>query len=417
MTQPLEPLSRPDQTVVIVGAGLAGVKVAETLREVGFPGRVVLVGEEPHPPYDRPPLSKAVLLTEGHEKEIGLSPDGGLEMLNVELRLGCAVTAIDRQARRVHLSNCEPLIYDRLVLATGSSLRMLGDLPAGRPGVHYLRCLDDALALRAALAGACRVVIVGAGVIGLEVAAAAAKSNRTVSVIDLASRVMSRAASTPISDFISARHRAHGVDIRLGVSVVSVSEDEGGLHLALSDGGDLAADVIVVGIGVTPNDRLARDCGLDVEDGGIVVDAHGMTSDPAIYAAGEVALHFNDLHGRHDRQETWAHALAHGEHVGRSLVNPEAGYAELSSYWSDQYDFSLNVVGAPTGDEDVVRGDPVSGKFLVFHLADGRVVGVSAVNDARNLRAAKGLIGTRVDPALLADAGQDLKALVAGRAA
>ena len=352
MTQALAPLSRPDQTVAIVGAGIAGVKTAETLREAGFPGRVVLVGEEPHPPYDRPPLSKAVLLNAGHEAEIGLSPDGGLEALNVELRLGCAATGIDRQGRRILLSNCDPIAYDRLVLATGSSLRVLPELPPSRAGVHYLRGLDDALALRGALAKAKRVAIIGAGVIGLEVAAAATKFGPAVTVVDVAPRVMSRAASAPIAEFVAGRHRAEGVDIRLGVGVASVAEGEGGFVLTLSDGQAVSADRVVVGIGVTPNDRLARDCGLAVEAGGVVVDEHGMSSDPAIYAAGEVALHFNNVHGRHDRQETWAHALAHGEHVGRALVDPQAGYAELGSYWSDQYDFSLNVVGAPTGDAD-----------------------------------------------------------------
>lgn len=417
MTPPLQPLAGADQALVIVGAGLAGVKVAETVREAGFPGRVVLVGEEPHPPYDRPPLSKAVLLTDGHEHEIGLAPDGALEALNVELRLGRAATQIDRAARLVRLSDGEAIAYDRLVLATGSSLRILDELPPGRPGVHYLRGLDDALALRAALARARRIAIVGAGVIGLEVAAAAAKADRTVTVIEAARRVMSRAASAPVSDFVSRRHQAAGVELRLGVTVAGVSEGGEGLDLRLSDGELLGADIVVVGVGVVPNDRLARECGLAVEAGGILVDAYGMTSDPAIYAAGEVALHYNNIHGRHDRQETWAHALAHGEHVGRSLVDPDLGYGALSSFWSDQYDLTLNVVGAPIGEEDVVRGDPETGRFLVFHLVEGRVAGVSAVNDARSLRAAKGLIGAAVDTHLLTDVGQDLRALAGGRAA
>jgi 3-phenylpropionate/trans-cinnamate dioxygenase ferredoxin reductase component len=417
MSSSLDPLTRPDQTLVVIGAGLAGLRTAEGAREAGFPGRIVLVGDESHPPYDRPPLSKAVLMTEGHEHEIALSPPDALEALKLDLRLGRAAVAIDRAARQVRLSDGEVVGYDRLVLATGSTMRTLEQLPPDRPGVCYLRGLDDALALRAALGRARRVAVIGAGVIGLEVAASAVAPQRSVTVIEAASRVMGRAASPAISAFVADRHRAAGVDLRLGVTVTAVAQAREAITLGLSDGASLEADLVVVGVGVSPNDRLARECGLEVQPGGIVVDAHGATSDPAIYAAGEVALHFNTLHGRHDRQETWAHASAHGEHVGRSLLKPEGGYCEVCSYWSDQYDFNLNVVGAPIGDEDVVRGDPASGRFLVFHLVEGRVAGVSAVGDTRGLRAARKLIGLAVEPSRLADAGEDLRALAGDRAA
>jgi NADPH-dependent 2,4-dienoyl-CoA reductase/sulfur reductase-like enzyme len=404
-----------DPTVVIVGAGLAGLRVAEGVRGAGFGGRVILVGEEAHAPYDRPPLSKAVLETEGHEANIALSPTEALEELNVELRLGRRVEAIDRAAREVVFPDGERLGYDQLVLATGSRVRPLDMLPPGAPGVHYLRGLDDALALRSGLTPGARVAIVGGGVIGMEVAATARQRGCEVTVIEAAGRPMARTASPPVSGYFEDRHRAEGVALRLGATVAAVEGGEGGaMRLRLSTGETLEADLVVVGVGVLPNVELAEAAGLEVRGGGIVVDAHGATADPAIFAAGEVATHFNALHGRHDRQETWNHAAVHGEHVGRALVAPGDAYGEAASYWSDQYDINLQIVGAPIGEIDVVRGDPATGKFLVFHLAGGRVAGVSAINSTRELRAARRLIGAPqpADPAALADRTVALTALV-----
>jgi NADPH-dependent 2,4-dienoyl-CoA reductase/sulfur reductase-like enzyme len=413
MTETLPPLASGD-TVVIVGAGLAGLRTAEGLREAGFAGRVVLVGDEPHAPYDRPPLSKLVLTNEGHEHQIGLLPEADLEALTLDVKLGRTVVAIDRAARAVSLSDGEAIAYDRLVLATGSTIRVLPGLEPERPGVHYLRTLDDALALRTALASAKRIAVIGAGVIGLEVAASAAKPDRLVTVIEAGDRVMSRAASPTVSDFITRRHLDAGVDLRLGTTVSEVAANGSEVVLTLSGGETLACDLVAVGVGVTPNDGLARAAGLEVRPGGILVDGYGASSDPAIYVAGEVALHFNGLHGRHDRQETWAHAAAHGLHVGRSLVGPDDDYREMASYWTDQYDFSLNVIGEPMGEQDAVRGDLEAGQFLVFHLVGGKVVGVSGINAARDLRTAKRLIGNGrvVDPEVLANTAIDLKTLV-----
>ncbi|HEX4197382.1 MAG TPA: FAD-dependent oxidoreductase [Caulobacteraceae bacterium] len=414
MAVSVEPLERADQSVVIVGAGLAGVRVAEGLRAAGFPGRIVLVGDEPHAPYDRPPLSKAVLQEEGQEHAIGLSPEGAMAALNVELKLGRAGVAIRRQARELELSDGERIGFDRLVLATGSSVRTLETLPLGAPGVHYMRGLDDALALRAALTGGARVAIVGGGVIGLEVAASARARGCAVTVIEAGDRAMARAASPTISAFMEDRHRREGVDLRLGLTVVGADIQRGApVRMRLSTGEVLEADVVVVGVGVTPNLDLIGGIGLEAGAGGVMVDGHGATSDPAIYAAGEVAVHFNQAYGRHDRQENWAHAAAHGEHVGRALAAPSEAYHQVTSYWTDQYDINLQVVGAPFGERDVVRGDLASGRFLVFHLASGRIEGVSAVNAVRELRAAKRLIGAPqpADLSALADPAANLAAL------
>jgi len=201
------------------------------------------------------------------------------------------------------------------------------------------------------------------------------------------------------------------VDIRLGVTVAAAEKTADGVQLQLSSGETVQAETVVVGVGVVTNVELAAAAGLDLRDGGVLVDGFGTTSDRRIYAAGEVATHFNARDGGHDRQDTWNHAAAHGEHVGRSMIAAGEPYAETPSYWSDQYDINLQIVGATLGEIDVVRGDPDDGRFLVFHLKDGRIAGVSAVNAVRDLRAARRLIGRRAKPDELADANADLTAI------
>jgi NADPH-dependent 2,4-dienoyl-CoA reductase/sulfur reductase-like enzyme len=406
-----EPLSREDQSVVIVGAGLAGVRAAEGLRQAGFAGRVVLLGEEVHEPYDRPPLSKAVLKAGGDAAGLALSPAGAMAALGVETRLGARAVSIDRAARTVELAGGERLGYDRLVLATGSRPRVLVALPRDAPGVFYLRTLDDALALRGRLAPGARLAIVGGGVIGLEAAASARALGCEVTLVEAEGRIMARSASPAVASFLEARHRAEGVEIRLSTRVAT-DEPSAAWRLGLSDGTTVEARAVLVGVGVVPNLELARDSGLEIAPEGIVVDAFGATSDPRIFAAGEVAFHVNALSGARERQETWAHASAHGEHVGLALVGAQAPYAQTPSYWTDQYDIAIQVAGAPMGETDVVRGDVAAGRFLVFHLAQGRIAGVTSVNAARELRAAKRLIGSRPsNPAALADTGQTLAAV------
>lgn len=398
--------------LVIVGAGLAGLRAAEGAREAGFSGAIVLIGEEARAPYDRPPLSKTVLLDGVGEAEIALAPDEALTQLSVDAKFGSRVVSIDRAARTVMLQSGESVRYDRLVLATGSRIRPMPALPPHMAGVHYLRTLDDALALRAAIASANRIAIVGGGVIGLEVAAAASVSNKSVTVIEMQSRVMARTSACVVSDYFEARHRQAGVDFRFGATITDAVASKGVLMLALSDGGALEADLAVVGIGVEPNSEIARDAGLVLERGSIIVDAFGRTSDEAIYAAGEVTLHYNAFYGRHDRQETWAHAAAHGAHVGRSIVAEADEYAEVHSYWTDQFEINLMNYGAAEGDESIVRGDPASGKFLVFHITGGKIAGVTTINSQRELRAAKKLLGCESQSALLADPATPLAALV-----
>ena len=403
----------PSETVVIVGAGIAGVRAALTLRESGFAGRVRLLSDEIHTPYDRPPLSKGVLVDPEGEKRISLDPQQQLAAGGIELLTSARCIAIDRAARTLRLETGEEIAYDRLVLAMGSSVRTIESLPRGAPGVHYLRTLDDALALRAAVGVPSRIAVVGAGVIGLEVAASLGGKGHRVTVIDPAERVMGRSASPVLSSFLERRHRAENIDLRLMTAIVSVTRADGAIGLSLSDGGQLWVDAVIVGVGVLPNIALGQDCGLETRPGGIVTDARGQTSDPAIYAAGEVAFHLNIGLGRHDRQETWAHAATHGEHVAHAIMGRDDGYKEPASYWTDQYDINIQVIGNPLGEQDIVRGDLDAGSGLVFHLRAGRIAGVSAINAVREMRTARKMLGIAPeDPAVLADPAIDLKTMV-----
>lgn len=400
------------ETIIIVGAGISGVRAALTLRDSGFEGKITLLSEEAHPPYDRPPLSKGVLTDPEGEKRIALDPNSELAAKGIDLIAPARCAEIDRAARVVRLGSGASLRYDRLILATGSSVRTIAALPPGAPGIHYLRTLDDALALRAASGQPRRIAVVGAGVIGLEVAASLTAKGHHVTVVDPASRVMARSTSPVLSEFLRRRHTAEGVDLRLERSVVAVARDADRLLLTLTDGSELPVDLVVVGVGVVPNAALGEACGLETGPGGIMVDAQGRTTDEAIYAAGEVTFHMNAELGRHDRQETWAHAAAHGEHVARAIMGGDDGYRERASYWTDQYDIAVQVVGDPIGDEDVVRGDLDQGGGLIFHLKEGRVAGISAINAARQLRTARKMLGIAVaDAQVLADPAVDLKTI------
>lgn len=398
-------MSQMDRSIVIVGAGLAGDRAAFALRDRGYEGAITLVGAEIQRPYDRPPLSKAVLKTPGAEDLLFFRNAEDYHAAGVELVLGRTVTAIDRERRTVRLSDREGLGYDKLVLATGSKLRTLEALPYRAPGVFYLRDMSDALALRAAFDRGGRVAVIGGGVIGLEAAATAAARGLKVTVIEAGPRLMARAAGELIGGLLTRLHRQAGVEVRCGVGLEGVASGRDGHRLTLSDGSIVDAQIVIVGVGVTAQTDLAAAAGLEVSSHGVVVDGHGRTVDPRIYAAGEGAFHFNARVRRHERQENWHHAAAHGDHVGRSLVAPDQPYAELSSYWTDQYQVSLQSTGVAVAERDVVRGQIDADHFIVFHLDQGRVVGASGLNAARELRGAKALIrgGAIVDPAKLAD--------------
>jgi len=399
-----------NEPIVIVGAGIAAVYAAESARKAGFDGRIILCGDEEEAPYDRPPLSKKVLQEAGEADRISLRDSAFYDAHDIDLRLGNAAQRIDRKARQVTFSDGTSLGYGTLVLATGSSLRTLPLLHPGMSRVFYLRRLSDAIALRDALPGLGKLVVVGAGVIGLEVAAVANGMGIDVTVLEAGPRPMARATCPEVCEFVVRQHEQRGVRIRAGTSIGEVVELSSGYRLGLSDGESLDADAVIVGIGVAPNMSLADSAGIETCASGICVDGQGRTSDEHIYAAGEVAYHFNARVSRSERQENWHHAVAHGEHVGRSIVCGGPDYEEISGYWSDQYDFSLQSFGLSIGERNIVRGDAAAGPFIVFHMEGDVVAGVSSVGAAREMRAGKALVrsGAKVPVSVLQDSSVDL---------
>lgn len=395
--------------IVIVGAGQAGAAAAAKLRALGHQGPVALVGDEPVPPYQRPPLSKKYLLGEMGLERLFLRPEAFWAEQRVDLHLGHPVQGIGRAARMVQLAGAD-LPYDALILATGSEPRRLpaaigGDLP----GVHVVRKLADIDRLAPEMVAGRRLVVVGGGYIGLEAAAVARKLGLEVTVIEAAPRILGRVAAPETADFIRALHLSHGVRIIEGMGLERLT---GTGHLTgarLSDGREIAADLAVVGIGVTPGTALAEAAGLETS-GGIVVDSHGRTSDPAIWAAGDcAALPFR---GQSIRLESVQNAIDQAEAVAANILGADTAYDPKPWFWSDQYDLKLQIAGLNLGhDRVVVRPGPAPSHW---YFAGDRLLAVDALGDARAYMIGKRLIeaGRSPDPAVLADPGADLKALL-----
>jgi NADPH-dependent 2,4-dienoyl-CoA reductase/sulfur reductase-like enzyme len=373
-------------TFVIVGGGLAGAKAAETLRAEGFDGSVVIFGRESGVPYERPPLSKGYLLGKDPKESAYVHPASWYDEQRIELRSGVTVTAIDRAAHVVATFAAGTLQYDKLLLATGASPRQLTIPGAGAElrGVLYLRDLPDADALREAFQPGKRVVIVGAGWIGLETAAAARLADAAVTVIEPQSTALEGALGPELGAKFAELHKAHGVEFRFGESAAEFHGDAGGRvgSVLTSSGETLPADVVVVGIGAAPNDGLASASGLEVSDG-VLTDAALRTSDPDIYAAGDVANSLNPLLGRRVRVEHWSNALHGGPAAARSMLGQEVSYDRVPYFYSDQYDLGMECSGLPTPgtyDQVVYRGDRAGFEFIAFWLSGGRVVAGMNVN-------------------------------------
>ncbi|OUL65007.1 hypothetical protein HK16_19665 [Acetobacter senegalensis] len=402
-----------EKTVVIVGAGIAGVSAAQALRENGFKGQIILLSRENTMPYDRPPLSKDALHTSVPPATFFLRDEAFYKTNQIDLRLGAEATAIDAAAHLVTLSDSTQLPYSTLLLATGSRPRTLPLFPYGAPFIHYLRTSLDAQRLRQdmqSLPKGASMVIVGAGIIGLEVAAAATAQGFHVTVIEAGERPLARSGSPLLASFLAAEHTKHGVDIRCQTHIIDVEKGKSGYSLTLSDKSTLAADLIVVGIGVCPEHKLGSLAGIEATPSGISVDAHGKTSIKDIYAAGEVAFHHNVHYGTQRRDETWQHAASHGEHVAKAILGVPDDYSSPGSYWTDQYTFNIQVVGNPLGTSEVVRGNPNDGAFVIFHLNDSVICGITAVNATRELRKLRRLVSnaSAVPQDILADPTTDL---------
>ncbi|MET8907820.1 FAD-dependent oxidoreductase [Micromonospora sp. NPDC004551] len=369
-------------TFVIVGAGLAGARAAQTLREEGFGGGIVLIGEEPERPYERPPLSKG-LLTGGAEPDSVYVHDAGwYAEHDVDLRTGVRAAAVDRAAREVRLADGTAIRYDKLLLATGATPRDLAAPGVGLDGVLRLRTLADSRRIAAALVDDAHLVIVGAGWIGLEVAAAARQRGATVDVVESAALPLRRVLGDEIARVFANLHRDHGVTFHFDAEVHEVRGTGRVSSVRLADGTELPADAVVVAVGVRPNTELATAAGLTVENG-IVVDASLRTSDPDIHAAGDVANAYHPLLRRHLRVEHWATALHGGLAAARAMLGQAVSHDDLPYFYTDQYDLGMEYVGhAPPGafDRVVVRGDVAKREFIAFWTAGGRVLAGMNVN-------------------------------------
>jgi 3-phenylpropionate/trans-cinnamate dioxygenase ferredoxin reductase subunit len=394
------------ETIVIVGAGQAGGWAAQTLRKEGFAGRLVLIGDERHPPHERPPLSKAVLAGEAAPESTRLMKPEPFEALGLEWRPGAHVTVIDRGAKRLDMADGETLAYDKLILCTGGRARTLAIPGADSPGVHTLRTIDDALALAPLLKTGNSVVVVGGGWIGLEVAATARKNGADVVIVEAQSRLCERTVPREISEHLLALHGSHGTRVILDAGVTGFgSSGDGRSTVVLADGSTLECDAIVVGVGLVPNDGLAREAGLEC-DGGVLVDSRCRTSDPDILAAGDVAVAPNPWAGRRLRLESWQNAQDQGIAAARSALGLEVDYQPLPWFWSDQYGMNLQIYGIPTPSlRVVVRGVAGSDSFVLFYLEGDVVKAAIGPNAARDLRFARRLIEQRkpVDLQRLAD--------------
>ncbi len=407
------------ETCVIVGAGQAGGRAAEALRKGGFAGRVLLIGEEPEPPYERPPLSKAVLVGAKPAASTYLLPAGFYADNRIELVTGSRAVGIDAAGHRVELASGERLAYSKLLLATGGRVRNLSFAPLGRAGVFYLRTMADCLALAAALKAARRLVVIGGGFLGLEVAASARRLGLEVTVLEWMPAILDRAMAPEIARFVHELHLRHGVEVRTGVKVTGIAGRGRIEAVECGDGSRYPADLALVAVGIIPNAELAAAAGARVENG-IVVDEFGRTTVEDVYAAGDVANHPNPVLGHRLRLESWQNAQNQAIAIARGLCGAPQPYAEVPWFWTDQYDANIQMVGAPLRTEEVVvRGDPASGRFMAFNLAGGCVVGATAFNMGGEIRFARRLIETRakLDAASLGDSGRKLKDIVAALAA
>jgi len=397
-------------TFAIVGAGQAGLSAALELRRLGFAGRVVLFGGEQHLPYERPPLSKAQLASDGLPLPLLQSADL-LERQHIEVRTGCTVERIDVPAARLHLAGGGSLAYDELLLATGGRARTLGSLPGGHHALT-LRSYDDALALRRRLAAPLgHLVVVGAGIIGLEVAATARGLGWQVTVLECGDRPLARLLPPVLSGFLAGLHAAAGVELRFGATVQALEPVADGRIAVLTNTGTVVGDLVLAGIGMQPDITLAREAGLDTADA-ILVDEYARTSAAHVHAAGDAASLWHPRLQRRLRFESWQHAARHAAAAARTMLGRGEPYDELPWSWTDQFDINLQIVGLPLdADRTLLRGTLAERKFVALHLQGRRLVGATLVNLGREMRPCKALVeyGADLDLARLADPAVSLR--------
>ncbi|MDX6438029.1 MAG: 3-phenylpropionate/trans-cinnamate dioxygenase ferredoxin reductase component [Gaiellaceae bacterium] len=396
------------ETFVIVGAGAAGVTAAFTLRDAGFDGELVLLGDEDELPYERPPLSKEGL----NDPELKLlRPSAAYEEAGIELRVGARAEELDTRKQLVKLAEGEAIHYDRLLLATGGRARRLSLPGSDLEGIRYLRTANDKERIAAEAQTRTAVVVVGLGFIGSELAATLRTSELEVTALDPLERPLAAAIGGEVADIVLELHREHGVRLRTGEGVVAF-RGKNRVEAVVTDTGDtVEADFVVIGAGMLPNVELAVGAGLRV-DGGIVVDERCRTSAPKVYAVGDVAAHFNPRHDRHVRVEHWDHALQHAVVAARAMLGKDVSYECGYWFWSDIYDANIQAAGLPGyADEQVLRGSLAERRFVVFGLTAGRVTSAVALNNGRDLRRSLPLIhrAAEVDASALRDPAFDLR--------
>jgi len=401
-------------TFVVIGGGHAAGQAVASLRQEGFEGEIVVIGDEPFLPYQRPPLSKQYLSGEHGLDRVYLRPEKFYEERNITLKLGVRVESLDCDAHAVVTSAGETISYDKALLCTGSRPRMLNAPGIDLEGIHYLRGIADVDVIRAEMADAKNLIIVGGGYIGLEVAAVTRTAGLEVSVLEMESRILNRVTTPTMSEFYTQLHEGRGVKI-LTDTAVSGFEGDGRVSAAVTATGEkLPADIVIVGIGILPNIELAEAAGLDC-DNGIVVDERCATSNPDVYAAGDCTNHPNPLLNRRLRLESVPNAMEQARVAAANLLGGDKSYAAIPWFWSDQYELKLQMVGFSTNaDQEVLRGDPSSNQFARFYLENGVLVAADAVNSPKEFMACRQLVARqeKVDVEKLADSEVPIKELL-----
>jgi 3-phenylpropionate/trans-cinnamate dioxygenase ferredoxin reductase subunit len=400
-------------TVVIVGAGHAAGQVAASLRQDGHEGPIIMLGDEPVIPYQRPPLSKQYLSGEQAIERVYLRPQKFYDDKNIDVRTGVTVDQINRAEKSVHTTAGDTIVYDHLIIATGSRARKLNIEGSALGGIHYLRSVADVDAIRGEMAPGKKLVIVGGGYIGLEVASVAVVAGLEVHVIEMEARILQRVTTPDMSAYYHQLHASRGVHIHVSTGVKGFTGANGRVTAVMAGDRSFPADLVIVGIGIIPNIEIAKETGITCENG-IVVDEHCRTSDPDIYAIGDCTNHPNPLLGRRLRLESVPNAMEQARVASANIRGDAKTYAAIPWFWSDQYELKLQMVGfSADGNQQVLRGDKAANQFAVFYLKDGVVVAADAVNSPKEFMLCKQMIGKPVDAIKLADPAQDLKALLA----
>lgn len=399
------------EKLVIVGAGHAAGQVVATLRQKNFGGDICMIGDESFLPYQRPPLSKKYLAGELPPERLHFKADSFYDEPNIAVHLDTTIESIDRSRKVVASNTGVEFPYDNLVLALGAHPRHL-DLPGIElDGIYYLRTIPDVDAIREQIRPGSRLAVIGAGYIGLEVAAVAAQLGLEVTVIEMLDRVMSRVVSEAVSRFYHEEHTRHGVKLLLSSAIKDFSGDSHVHAVDLADGTRIDADLVVIGVGIVPNTDLASDAGLAVSNG-IVVDDHCRTSDPSIYAVGDCTYHPNDVLGYEVRLESVHNALEQAKTAAMNICGEDQSYAQVPWFWSDQYDLKLQIAGLSQNyDRTIIRGNPADRSFSCLYLHDGKLIAVDAINKPRDFMQSKKLIAEHavIDESLLADSTVELK--------